>query len=164
MFVKSMTWYKDPAAPCATPALACRSRVAQPSGPAGADCAGDDPATACGDCDPDGAADDDGAVDGAGDDGADAEDDADDAEEAGLDGGAEDDPPDEHPAAAATTAPAATTPPSLNNEAEPNMTNYPFLTATTPLRRRRVSGGWGEITSVRTGEKQSYDRPAARPV
>jgi hypothetical protein len=141
--------------------LARRSRVAQPAGPAGADCAGDDPATARGDCDPDGAAaDDDAADDGAEDD---AED-ADDAEEAGLDGGAEDDPPDEHPAAAATTAPAATTPPSLNNEAEPNMTNHPFLTATTALRRRRVSGGWGEITSVRTGEKQSYDCPAARPV
>ena len=146
--------------------------MAQPAGPAGADWAGDDPATACGDCDPDGAAaDDDGADEGAGDDGADDED----AEEAGLDGGAEDDPPDEHPATAATTAPAATTPPSLNNEAEPNMTNHPFrasgnptrapnLTATTALRRRRVSGGWGEITSVRKGEKQSYDCPAARPV
>src|SRR5215472_8636241 len=36
MFVKSMTWYIDPAAPCATPTVAFRYRVAQAGGPAAA--------------------------------------------------------------------------------------------------------------------------------
>src|SRR5215472_11493687 len=34
MFVKSMTWYIDPAAPCATPTVAFRYRVAQAGVPA----------------------------------------------------------------------------------------------------------------------------------
>jgi hypothetical protein len=108
--------------------------VAQPAGPAGADCAGDDPATARGDCDPAGAADVAGAA-GADDAGAEADDDAaeaeEEAEEAGADGGADDvDPPDEHPATAARTAPAARTPPSLSlDETEPSMTNHPFWRA-----------------------------------
>jgi hypothetical protein len=107
--------------------------VAQPAGPAGADCAGDDAATACGDCDPAGAADVAGAA-GADDDaeeaaaGADAAEEAE--EEAGADGGADDDPPDEHPATAARAAPAARTPPSLSlDETEPSMTNHPFWRA-----------------------------------
>ena len=36
MFVKSMTWYIDPAAPCATPTVALRYRVAQAGAPAAA--------------------------------------------------------------------------------------------------------------------------------
>jgi len=36
MFVKSMTWYIDPAAPCATPTVAFRYRVAQAGVPAAA--------------------------------------------------------------------------------------------------------------------------------
>src|SRR5690348_17468511 len=33
MFVNSSTWYSEPAAPCAAPALTDRSRVAQPGVP-----------------------------------------------------------------------------------------------------------------------------------
>jgi hypothetical protein len=95
-------------------------------------------------------------------------------EEAGDAGGADDDPPDEHPAAAAAAATADAAPPSLShNEAEPNITNHLLLmtgmsanartrerartrpenAASRPplhhLRRRPVSYGWREITSLR---------------
>jgi hypothetical protein len=100
------------------------------------------------------------------------------AEEAAEAAGGADDPPDEHPAAAAATATADAAPPSLShNEAEPNITNHLLLmtgmsantrtrertrerartrpqnAASRPplhhLRRRPVSYGWREITSLR---------------
>ena len=42
MFVKSMTWYIDPAAPCATPTVAFRYRVAQAGVPAAPRLPGED--------------------------------------------------------------------------------------------------------------------------
>jgi hypothetical protein len=103
--------------------LACRSRVAQPAGPAaagldeaGLDEAGD--AVARGDTPADGADD-----EAAGDAGAEA--DAED-EEAAAAGGAEDELPDPHPAAATTAAPAAATPTIRSaSEAEPAITIPP---------------------------------------
>lgn len=123
MFVKTMTWYTDPAAPWETPALACRSRVAQPGAPAA-----DGGAPACAD-DPDEAGADEagvaGAEDAAADEAAEEGADAPDTDVVAEDtGGAEDELPTAHPA---RTAPAAATPASLsNNEMEPVITNHPF--------------------------------------
>jgi len=124
MFVKSMTWYTDPAAPWETPALTCRSRVAQPGAPptdvGGATAWADDPDEAGADeAGVEGA--DDTAADEAADEGADRPDTVEVAEDTG---GAEDELPAAHPA---STAPAAATPASLsNNETEPVITNHPF--------------------------------------
>jgi hypothetical protein len=108
--------------------LTCRSRVAQPSAalpldPGDDDAGPDGAVTVFGDETPDDeaeaeAADDDEAAD---DEAADVVADAEEAAD-------EDVPPAAHPAAAATAAPAASAPPSRSkNEAEPIITNHPFL-------------------------------------
>ena len=77
MFVKSMTWYIDPAAPCVTPTVAFRYRVAQAGVPAAAppglpgedepgEASADDDDGAAADDDVGAAADDDDATPGAG--------------------------------------------------------------------------------------------------
>jgi hypothetical protein len=110
MFMNSMTWYTDPAAPCARPAVTFRSRVAQPGVPlpAAPGFPGEEPAPPApedGDADADGAA---GVA--VGDVAADELDDADDAEDADAAGAAADDDEDEaedvHPA---IKAPSVTT-------------------------------------------------------
>jgi len=127
--------------------------VAQPAGPAGT--AGVDPVTACGDCDPEAAADEAGAA-GAEDDaeaGADAAaDEAEEAdEEAGAEGAAADDDPDEHPATAARTAPAASVPPSLSlSEAEPSMTIIPSGERPPSAPAPQVRGGRTVLAPVKT--------------
>jgi hypothetical protein len=121
VFVKSMFWYTDPAAPSEFTTVARRSFVAQPATPPAA--FGVD-AVAGVEADPEAPEAPEEAAPEAADDGAAA---AEEAEEAVPAGGAEDDvPPDEQPATAATTAPAATAPPSLSIPTEPNMVDHSF--------------------------------------
>ena len=138
MLVKSSSWYSDPAAPCAVPALTCRSDVAQPfaAPPPPPALVEGDAVTPCGESAAEDAADDAAGEDaGTADDGAD-----DDAGAADVAAGADedDDPPPEQPAAAVTTAPAATAPASLsNNELVPIVTNHPFPGERQAHRTRR---------------------------
>jgi hypothetical protein len=146
--------------------LACRSRVAQPAGPAaaGLDEAGD--VTARGDVPADGAEDAGEAAGAAADAGEDA---AAEDEEAAAAGGAEDELPDPHPAAAATAAPAATTPTTRSaSEAEPAITIPPHHD---PMPRSPRSHTYDDVIRLAlvgarlrrfaTGNLASYDCAAA---
>ena len=149
MFVKSMTWYIDPAAPCATPTVAFRYRVAQAGVPAAA-APGlpgeDEPGGASADDDGGAAADGDDATPADGDDATPVE---------GVRLAAVDDE-DAHPVAKAATA--------INPAVAVSMVRCSVIVAPSPLRsssrsagperarqplrRRPICCGWREIMSA----------------
>ena len=149
MFVKSMTWYIDPAAPCATPTVAFRYRVAQAGVPAPA-APGlpgeDEPGGASADGD-------DGDEAGAPAGGDDADDDATPGEGVRL---AAVDDEDAHPVAKAATA--------INPAVAVSVVRCSVIVAPSPLRsssrsagperarqplrRRPICCGWREIMSA----------------